>query len=289
MTRPFQMQQGENDTKRKSSPLIIAGLTGGIASGKSTVSGILADAGASIIDADKIAREVVRPGTPAHEDIASCFGLGILGADGKIDRQRLGDIIFNDPSKKARLDAIVHPWVHRRIEEKIAEISIAVPEAVVILDVPLLLETGVNRNLAELIVVYVPEALQIQRLMARDQIDAAAALARIRSQMPIEQKRRMATIVIDNSGSLADTRTQSLKIFTHLSKQIGKVKTVDRLVALEGNPFPFDTVCWLPYIICRFKLRQTTGTNRSDMGDQGPSCKSIGQAKNGSVNSTSKC
>jgi dephospho-CoA kinase len=136
--------------------VIIAGLTGGIASGKSTVSGFLAEAGARIIDADTIAREVVEPGTPAHDELIAFFGRGILLADGKIDRQRLGDIIFNDSAKKAHLNGIIHPRVYRRIEEMIAEIASQTPDAVVILDIPLLLEAGMKRNLAEVIVVYVP-------------------------------------------------------------------------------------------------------------------------------------
>ena len=199
--------------------MIMAGLTGGIATGKSTVSGMLARAGAKIIDADKIAREVVEPGTPAYNDILSFFGHSILLSDGSIDRKGLGDIIFNDLEKKKRLDAIVHPRVYQRTEALIADISVASPDSVIILDIPLLLETGMRKNLAEVIVVYVPEALQLQRLMARDQIDADAALARIRSQMPIEEKRRLASIVIDNSGSMADTRRQSLAVFDRLFRQ----------------------------------------------------------------------
>ena len=202
--------------------MIIAGLTGGIASGKSTVSGFLAEAGARIIDADTIAREVVEPGTPAHDELIAFFGRGILLADGKIDRQRLGDIIFNDSAKKAHLNGIIHPRVYRRIEEMIAEIASQTPDAVVILDIPLLLEAGMKRNLAEVIVVYVPEDLQLQRLMTRDRIDANAALARIHSQMPIEEKRHLATIVIDNSGTLADTRSQAQAVFHHLDLQSKK-------------------------------------------------------------------
>lgn len=199
--------------------MIIAGLTGGIASGKSTVAGMLAEAGAQIIDADKIAREVVEPGAPAYDEIVAFFGHGILLVDGTIDRKGLGDIIFNDPERKARLNAIVHPRVFRRTDQRIAEITAKSPNAVLILDIPLLLDTRMERDLAEIIVVYVPQALQLQRLMDRDKIGADAALARIRSQMPIEEKRRLATIVIDNSGSLADTRRQSLDVFQRLKGQ----------------------------------------------------------------------
>ena len=210
-----------NDTP-KGPLVIIAGLTGGIATGKSTVSAIFAEAGAQIIDADKIAREVVEPGTPAFHDIVAAFGAGILLADGGIDRKGLGDIIFHNPKKKARLDAIVHPRVYRRTEEKIAVISADHPDAVVILDIPLLIETNMQRNLAEVVVVYVPERIQLQRLMDRDRIDADAALARIRSQMPIEEKRRRATIVIDNSGALADTRNQALSVYERLARRSKK-------------------------------------------------------------------
>ena len=201
------------------SPVIIAGLTGGIASGKSTVSSILAQAGATIIDADKIARQVVEPGTPGYHDIIASFGRGILFPDGTIDRKRLGDIIFNDANQKARLNAIVHPLVHQETERTIEQIAAKTPDAVVVLDIPLLLETGMRQTLTEVIVVYVPEHIQLHRLMVRDQIDEQAALARIRSQMPIEEKRRLATVVIDNSGSFEDTRAQAMNVFSRLTRQ----------------------------------------------------------------------
>ena len=201
--------------------MIIAGLTGGIASGKSTVSGFLAEAGARIIDADRIAREVVRKGTPAHDEIVATFGTEILRPDGEIDRERLGDIIFNDPEEKKRLDAIVHPRVFERSAAMIAAIAQQAPDAVVILDIPLLFETAMERDLAEVIVVYVPEAVQRERLMQRDGIAEKAAMARIRSQMPIEEKRRRATLVIDNSGSRAASRDQTLAAYHRLQQRSG--------------------------------------------------------------------
>jgi dephospho-CoA kinase len=199
--------------------VIIAGLTGGIASGKSTVSRFLSDAGARIIDADKIAREVVKPGTPGYDAILSFFSRTILLPDGEIDRRRLGEIIFNDPDKKARLDAIVHPLVFERSAEMIAQIAAQSPDAVVIMDIPLLLEAGMGNDLAEVIVVYVPENLQLERLMNRDGIDKQAAMARIRSQMPIEKKRKLATIVIDNSSTLSDSRKRALAVFNRLKQR----------------------------------------------------------------------
>jgi len=201
--------------------LIIAGLTGGIASGKSTVSKYLADAGARIVDADQIAREVVRKGKRAYDEIVASFGTRILLPDGEIDRERLGDIIFNVPEEKERLDAIVHPRVFERSTELIVAIGEQSPDAVVVLDIPLLLEAGMERDFAEVIVVYVPEALQLERLMKRDGIEQKAAMARIRSQMPIEEKRRRATLVIDNSGSLAACRDQALAVYEHLKQHSG--------------------------------------------------------------------
>ena len=199
--------------------MIVAGLTGGIATGKSTVSNFLSDAGARIIDADRIAREVVMQGTPAYDEIRAYFGDTILMPNGDIDRERLGDIIFNDSDKKKRLDAIVHPRVFERSKARIAEIAAKEPDAVVILDIPLLMEANMDRDLAAVIVVYVPEALQLQRLMARDGIDEKAARARIRSQMPIEEKRKRATCVIDNSGSRAACRQQAIEILDLLRQK----------------------------------------------------------------------
>lgn len=205
----------------KGRTVIIAGLTGGIASGKSTVSAFFSDAGARVIDADKIAREVVKKGTPAFHEILSFFGQTILLPGGEIDRLRLGDIIFNDPAKKARLDAIVHPRVFERSAQLIARIAARAPDSVVIMDIPLLLEAGMERDLAEVIVVYVPENLQLERLMNRDGIGQRAAMARIRSQMPIEEKRKRATIVIDNSGDMDQTRQVALAVFDRLKKRAG--------------------------------------------------------------------
>lgn len=199
--------------------MIIAGLTGGIASGKSTVSRFLSDSGAQVIDADIIAREVVKQGTPGYNAILASFGEAILLPDGDIDRKQLGEIIFNDPDKKARLDAIVHPLVFERSAEMIAHIAAQTPDAVVIMDIPLLLEAGMGSDLAEVIVVYVPEALQLKRLMIRDGIDKQAAMARIRSQMPIEEKRRRATVVIDNSSTLSDSRRRAMAVFKRLKQK----------------------------------------------------------------------
>ena len=200
--------------------MVIAGLTGGIASGKSTVSAFLEAAGAIIVDADKIAREVVQKGQPAWREIVGVFGRSILLPDGEINRILLGDIIFNDPAQKQVLNRIVHPGVIAETATRLAEIGKNRPDAVVILDVPLLIESGMDTGLSDIIVIYVPESVQIQRLMTRDALTQAQALARIRSQMPIEEKKKRASIVIDNSGSREDTRSISLTVYQRLKEKI---------------------------------------------------------------------
>ena len=198
--------------------MLVIGLTGGIATGKSTVATIFKKAGAVIIDADQIARELVKKGQPAHRAIVEKFGKNVLLPDGEINRSALGDIIFNDPHKKDLLNKIVHPYVRREQERQLKQIEKANPNTLVILDIPLLLESEMYKDLSDVVVVYAPEHIQIQRLMQRDNIPRADALARVRSQMPIEEKKDKATIVIDNSSSRENTRKQTLKIFQQLKE-----------------------------------------------------------------------
>jgi dephospho-CoA kinase len=173
-------------------------------------------AGAIIIDADRIAREVVKKGMPAYGEIVAQFGTEVLLPDGEINRNMLGDIIFNDPHKKQLLNRIVHPHVNEEVNRQIKQTQKTHPNAVVVLDVPLLFEAGMHNNLSEIIVVYIPQDIQIQRLMKRDRISEANALARVQSQMPIEEKKQQATLVIDNSGTIENTRRQTLDIFKRL-------------------------------------------------------------------------
>ena len=201
--------------------MIVAGLTGGIATGKSTVSNFLAEAGAQIVDADRIAREAVAGGTETWTRVVDHFGSGVLLPGGEIDRKRLGEIIFSDPAQKASLDKIVHPVVLRECARKLEEIRHRSADAVAVMDVPLLIETGMHEGLDEIILVYVPAAIQLTRLMKRDGIGRTEALARIDSQMPIEKKKRWATFLIDNSGSMAATRRQSLAVYEALRTRAG--------------------------------------------------------------------
>jgi dephospho-CoA kinase len=191
----------------------IAGLTGGIASGKSTVAAMLAEAGARIVDADRIAHQVVLKGLPAWQDIVEHFGKGILDRDGQIDREALGAIVFNDAEAKEALNGIVHPRVFETMTQEIKLLAETHPGDLVIMDVPLLIESGLHESLPIVILVYIPQMLQKERLMRRDGLNAADAAARIRAQMPIDAKRAHAHYVVDNSGDLDATRRQVLDIY----------------------------------------------------------------------------
>ncbi len=193
--------------------MLLAGLTGSIATGKSTVSSIFRELGAFIVDADVAAREAVAPGMKAYEEIVRVFGRNILLNTGELDRERLGRIVFNDASMRNTLEEIVHPEVMQAMDDRVGAIRKGSPDAVIILDVPLLIETGMHEGLEEVIVVYCPEEAQITRLMERDRISATEALARVRAQLSIEEKRRYASLIIDNSLSQDNTRRQVEKAY----------------------------------------------------------------------------
>jgi dephospho-CoA kinase len=173
------------------------GLTGGIGSGKSTVSALLAARGAVIIDADLIAREVVEPGTPGLARIVEAFGDGVLAADGSLDRAALAAVVFADPDARRRLDGIVHPLVRARATELAAA---APPDSVVVNDVPLLVETGQASSYDLVLVVEADPATRVSRLVQRG-LTAEDARARIAAQASDGQRRAVADVVLDNSGT----------------------------------------------------------------------------------------
>lgn len=181
----------------------VIGLTGGIASGKSTAAKILAELGAVVIDADQLARDVVRPGEPAYHAIVASFGNDVLNDDGTINRQALANIIFADPAARERLEAITHPAIARQAEHLLAELRSRGTRLAVYM-APLLIEAGVTGRVDEIWVVYVDRETQIRRLMYRDGLSKADALQRIASQMSMEEKRDLARVVIDNRGTEAD-------------------------------------------------------------------------------------
>jgi len=185
----------------------IVGLTGGIASGKSTVAGLLETLGACIIDADKLAREVVKPGNPAWQEIIDWFGPDILLPDDSLNRERLAQIVFGDSQARAKLEAITHPEIRRRVEQALAAAKDRGVK-VVVLDIPLLFEVGWTELIDEIWVVYVDQDTQVERLMDRDGVTREAALMRIHSQMCLEEKARLAKVVVDNSKDVETTKKQ---------------------------------------------------------------------------------
>ena len=198
----------------------IIGLTGGIASGKSTVAGIMKKLGAVIIDADQLAREVVLPGMPAYQAIVEAFGIGVLNADRTINRGELGRLVFADPEARKRLESITHPAIGKRAEEKIAEFrQKGIP--VVFYMAPLLIEAGVTSRVDELWVVYVDGETQLTRLMGRDGSSREEALRKIAAQLPMDEKKKFGRVVIDNRGTPEETERQVKEIWERELKSPG--------------------------------------------------------------------
>ncbi|UPK45862.1 dephospho-CoA kinase [Paenibacillus pabuli] len=190
------------------------GLTGGIATGKSSVSAFLASKGALLIDADVIAREVMLPGHPVLAAAVQRFGQAILNEDGTLDRKKLGSIVFKNPEERKALEAITHPAIRKEMRERAAEYEHKHPEKLVVSDIPLLYESGLEDGFEEVMVVYIPRSVQRERLMNRDGMTAEQADARIDLQMDIEDKKQRADIVIDNSGLWSETEQQIIS-FLH--------------------------------------------------------------------------
>jgi dephospho-CoA kinase len=186
---------------------MIIGLTGGIASGKSTVSGMLQDLGAVIIDADKIARQVVEPNQPTWHKIKHRFGEDVFYQDGELDRKKLGAIIFKDGQARTDLNAIIHPAIRERMRQQ-KEHAQREGIELIVMDIPLLFESELEYMVEKILVVYVPEEIQKNRLMLRDEIDEKLALQKMSSQLSIEQKKDKGHAFINNSGSLSDTKKQ---------------------------------------------------------------------------------
>lgn len=187
--------------------MLRAGLTGGIACGKSTVAAMLREFGCAVLEADPVAHEMIEPERPAFTEIVREFGSGVLEPGGRIDRAKLGAIVFADPEKLSRLNRIVHPRVFEELELRLGELARPGGPPVAIIEAALLIETGYDRRLDRLIVVWCRPEQQRERLAARG-LSPEQVESRIAAQMPVEEKRRRATDEIDTSGSLAETRQQ---------------------------------------------------------------------------------
>ena len=206
--------------------MIIVGLTGGIASGKSTVAEIFRREGGHIIDADFISREVVKPGESAWQEVVNFFGPEVLHEDRTIDRKKLGEVVFSDPEKRKKLEEIIHPKIQKERQRKINEIEKRGDhQEVVILDVPLLFELNKQGTVEKVVLVYVAPQVQMQRLMKRDGLTEEEARKRIDSQMPIASKKKHAHYVINNEGSFEQTEAQAKEVF----RKLKEVETAKRL------------------------------------------------------------
>lgn len=186
---------------------LTVGLTGGIASGKSTVSSLLIKKGYTVIDADIEARLAVEKGEEAYQEILRHFGERVLLKDGSIDRAELGSIIFHNETERKALNSIVHPAVRKRMTAK-KERAISRKEQLIILDIPLLFESKLQYMCDKTLLVYADEDIQLQRLMQRNQLSEKEAMARIQSQMPLKDKKALADAVIDNNGTIEETEKQ---------------------------------------------------------------------------------
>ena len=198
------------------------GLTGGMASGKSTVSRLLRAWGAFVADADEISRGALDPGTSCYDKTVSAFGRGILFTDGTVDRKKVAAIVFSDQETLATLNGIIHPYVHEMILAQSERAFREDPGRLIVWDVPLLFETGYDREVSKTVVVTARQSLRVQRIVERDGSTKAAALRRIRAQMPDREKVRRADIVIRNNGTLDDLEQRTREVFDELLETVGR-------------------------------------------------------------------
>jgi dephospho-CoA kinase len=195
---------------------LLVGLTGGIATGKSTVSAMFRALGAEIIDADVLAREVVEPGEPAYREVVAEFGPGVVQADGALDRKKLGAIVFADAARRKRLEQITHPAIRTRFMARLADLTARGFAGIVFFDAPVMIESGNYKNMERLVVVATDDGTQRTRLRERDGIPADEIERKIGSQMPVAEKAKLADYVVENSGDRAATEAQVARVYAAL-------------------------------------------------------------------------
>jgi dephospho-CoA kinase len=199
----------------------LVGLTGGIASGKTTFAEALRARGVPVVDADALARAAVAPGAPALAEIANAFGAGVLAADGSLDRKKLASVVFADAEARRRLEAITHPAVRAAMAEETARLG-AAGHPLAFYDTPLLYEVGLDRLLDCVVVVWAPRDVQRARLVARDGLDPAGADARLAAQLPIDEKAARADFVVENTGAAADLGPKADRLLVDLRRGAGR-------------------------------------------------------------------
>jgi len=208
--------------------MVIIGLTGGIGSGKSSVAEMFKDEGAYVIDFDYIARVVVEPDTPAWRDIVDYFGQEILSPDRTLNRSKLAEIVFSDAQSRKALEGFTHPRIFEKRDTLLKDIKTKDSEAIVIVDVPLLFELSLNKNFDTIILVYVSRDVQIERAIKRDALLKEEVEKRLKAQINIDKKKLLSDYIINNEGSLKNTRDQVRKVIHELKKL---KKEVDPIVS----------------------------------------------------------
>jgi len=198
--------------------MLIVGLTGGVASGKTAISQILREEGAYLINADQIARELVQPYTPTWNELIKVFGKEILQGDGSIHRKRLAAKVFSDAEQRNLLNQILHPRIKAEMNKRVQEISEKDPTAIIVIDAALLIELGDHREMDKVIVVTSTEKQQIERLTERDGVDQEEAQKVLSSQMPLDEKMKVADFVIWNEGSFEETKRRVKEVFQELKR-----------------------------------------------------------------------
>jgi len=196
--------------------MLHVGLTGNIASGKSHATSVFAELGAHIIDADKVAHELLAPATTTYRKVVDAFGSEIVNDDGTINRRRLGGIVFHDTDKRLLLNSLVHPDVRAEVLRRVVEIDGDGRDGILIVDAALMVESGSYKMYDKLIVVYCAPALQIARIVSRDNLSIAEARARMAAQLPVEEKLKVANYTVDTSGTFRQTREQIEAIYRDL-------------------------------------------------------------------------
>ena len=197
---------------------VLLGVTGGIASGKSTVSRMLQELGAALIDFDVLSRVVVEPGKGAWKDIVAFFSEQVLQEDRTLDRKKISEIVFQDPEKRKKLEGVIHPRIYEEFANRVKELAQRDPKVIIQVVVPLLIEANLQHLFHKILVVYVPEETQIQRLMERDRISREMAKNILSAQLSIEEKKTYADYLVDNSGSVGETKKQVLAVWAKIKK-----------------------------------------------------------------------
>jgi len=201
--------------------LRLVGLTGGIASGKTTFANALRRHGVPVVDADALARAAVEPGSPALAEIAAAFGPRVLGADGRLDRKRMAALVFADPGVRRRLEGITHPAVRRAMAEETARLA-AQGHDLAFYDTPLLFEVGLEGSLDSVVVVWAPAPVQLARIALRDGLSPAEADARLAAQLPIDEKAARADFVVENAGAPAALDGKAERLLADLRRGLGR-------------------------------------------------------------------